>query len=192
MPRLVRGFSLLSAYQKATTKTVVANFILPLIMQTLAYRFCFGEAIPHIARLGEPNEGTCTDQTIHTPLRAITIQTHAEFRFATFGLPTADRNSGWRQRERAKRGKQIKKAMDTLRNLLYNYLNKAGQRDSIGSVTGSGLIMLRHPHPRKRCPISSPAERRGALRDRVLSEKNGAINEDREFDFTPLDETENR
>ena len=133
--------------------------------------FLLWRSHPHIARLGEPNEGTCAIHAIQTDLRAITIQTHAEFRFATFGLPAADRNSGWRQRERAKRGKQIKKAMDTLRNLLYNYLNKAGQRDSIGSVTGSGFIMLRHPHPRKRCPISSPAERRGALRDRVLSEK---------------------
>ena len=35
-PRLARGFSLISAYQKATTKNVVANFILPLILQTLS------------------------------------------------------------------------------------------------------------------------------------------------------------
>ena len=34
-PRLARGFYLLSAYQKATTKNVVANFILLLILQTL-------------------------------------------------------------------------------------------------------------------------------------------------------------
>ena len=34
-PRLARGFSLLSAYQKATTIFVVADFILPLILQTL-------------------------------------------------------------------------------------------------------------------------------------------------------------
>ena len=58
--------------------------------------FLFWRSHPHIARLGEPNEGTCTDQTIHTPLRATATQTHAEFRFATFGLPSADRNSGWR------------------------------------------------------------------------------------------------
>ena len=55
--------------------------------------FLFWRSHPHIARLGEPNEGTCTDQTIHTPLRATATQTHAEFRFATFGLPAADRNS---------------------------------------------------------------------------------------------------
>jgi len=39
-PRLARGFSLLSAYQKATTKIVVADFILPLILQTLG-QACF-------------------------------------------------------------------------------------------------------------------------------------------------------
>ena len=58
MPRLARGFSLLSAYQKATTKTVVANFILPLILQTLCGGFFFylgildGVVIPRTEQKG--------------------------------------------------------------------------------------------------------------------------------------------
>ena len=35
------GLFLLSVYQKATTKIVVANFILPLILHTLGYGFLF-------------------------------------------------------------------------------------------------------------------------------------------------------
>ena len=34
-PRLARGFFFVFRISKATTKTVVANFILPLILQTL-------------------------------------------------------------------------------------------------------------------------------------------------------------
>jgi hypothetical protein len=50
-PRLERGFSLLSAYQKATTKIVVANFILPLISQTLGGAFRIPLSIrPHLRK----------------------------------------------------------------------------------------------------------------------------------------------
>ena len=38
-PRLVRGFSLLSAYQKATTKNVVANFIQGFFFGGVFYRW---------------------------------------------------------------------------------------------------------------------------------------------------------
>lgn len=44
MPRHARGFSLFSAYQKATTKNVVANFILPLILHALE-AICFSGAV---------------------------------------------------------------------------------------------------------------------------------------------------
>ena len=56
-PRLARGFSLLSAYQKATTIFVVANFILPLILQMLGATFFiyFCLIIPYAKQRRDPS-----------------------------------------------------------------------------------------------------------------------------------------